>query len=99
MKSPKKLFVSLAFSFCIAMLFSQTTVRGRVLDAKTKSPLPYCTIYFSGKKIGTKTDNYGNFTLKSGKEENVFFASYLGYETKEVKIYGSDFKTDVLLSV
>ncbi len=98
MKSPKKLFVSLAFSFCIAMLFSQTTVRGRVLDAKTKSPLPYCTIYFSGKKIGTKTDNYGNFTLKSGKEENVFFASYLGYETKEVKIYGSDFKTDVLLS-
>lgn len=98
MKSPKKLFVSLAFSFCITLLFSQTTVKGRVLDAKTKSPLPYCTIYFSGKKIGTKTDNYGNFTLKSGKEENVFFVSYLGYETKEVKIYGSDFKTDVLLS-
>lgn len=86
------------FTVCASILFSQTIVKGRVLDAKTKSPLPYCTIYFAGKKVGTKTDNYGNFTLKSVKEENVFFVSYLGYETKEVKIFGSDFRTDVLLS-
>lgn len=84
--------------FLLAHLcYGQTTVKGRVLDARTKAPLPYCTVYFTGKKIGGKTDNYGNFTIKSPKEESVLYVSYLGYETKEVKIYGSDFKTDILL--
>lgn len=95
MKSAVFLYLTLCFT---SFLHSQTLIKGRVLDAKTKSPLPFCTIYFSGKKVGTKTDNYGNFSLKSSKEENYFYVSYLGYETKEVRIFGTDFKTEVLLS-
>lgn len=89
------------FSFIFLFSFSmssQTIVKGRILDAKTKSPMPFCTIYFTGKKIGTKSDNFGNFTIKSPNTEEVFFVSYLGYETKEVKILGSEFKTDVYIS-
>lgn len=93
-----KIISVLVLIFSTSFLTAQTVVKGRVLDAKTKSPLPYCTIYFAGKKIGAKSDNYGNFTIKSPKEESVLFVSYLGYETKEIKIYGSDFRTDVLLA-
>jgi hypothetical protein len=98
MFSFKKLGSTFIFISVFFVLSSQTVVKGRILDAKTKAPLPYCTIYFAGKKIGVKSDNYGNFTIRSPKEETVVFISYLGYETKEVKIYGSDFKTDILLA-
>jgi len=81
----------------VSVLNAQTVVKGRILDARTNSPMPYCTIYFAGKKIGTKSDNFGNFVLKSPKSESVFYVSYLGYETKEVSIVGSEFKTDVII--
>ena len=77
---------------------SQTVVKGRVFDAKSKTILPYCTVYFEGKKIGSKTDNFGNFTLRSPKTETFLYVSFLGYESKKVQIFGSEFKTDIYLN-
>jgi hypothetical protein len=99
MNSFKKLIILLSIILVSSLsIQAQTVVKGRILDAKTKSPMPFCTIYFTGKKIGTKSDNFGNFTIKSPNAESVFFVSSMGYELKEVKILGSEFKTDVILN-
>lgn len=94
----KRILYFLILCIVASVAYSQTVVRGRVLDSKTKSTLPYCTVYFEGKKIGTKTDNFGNFTLRSPKAEQFFYVSFLGFETKKVQIFGSEFKTDVVLT-
>ena len=39
-------------------------IRGRVLDKSDKQPLPYSSIYLSGKAIGTVTNDNGQFQLK-----------------------------------
>jgi len=39
-------------------------VKGRILDRVTREPLPYSSIYLSGKGIGTVTNDNGEFLLK-----------------------------------
>lgn len=39
-------------------------IRGRVLDKSDKQPLPYTSIYLSGRAIGTVTNDNGQFQLK-----------------------------------
>ncbi len=39
-------------------------IRGRVLDKTDRQPLPYTSIYISGKAIGTVTNDNGQFLLK-----------------------------------
>jgi hypothetical protein len=89
------ILLTLFFGFTLQ---SQTIVKGRVLDSRTKEVLPFCTIYFEGKKIGSKSDNFGNFFIKSPKEEKFVYISFVGYETKKVEVFGSEFKTDVYLA-
>jgi hypothetical protein len=89
------ILLTLFFGFTLQ---SQTVVKGRVLDSRTKEVLPFCTIYFEGKKIGSKSDNFGNFFIKSPKEEKFVYISFVGYETKKVEVFGSEFKTDVYLA-
>lgn len=99
MSRSNRIFTGLfAFLFTLIQLQAQTVVKGRVHDARTKSILPYCTVYFEGKKIGGKSDNFGNFTLRSPNTEPFFYVSFLGYETKKVQIFGSEFKADVYLA-
>lgn len=81
----------------ISNVFSQTLIKGRILDSKSRKPLPFCTIYFEGKKIGTKSDNFGNFTIKSPNNETTLYASYLGFQTKSVKISGDNTSLDIVL--
>lgn len=71
-------------------LWSQTVIKGKTIDAKSRKPLPFCTIYFEGKKIGTKSDNFGNFTIKSPNNEKTLYASYLGFQTQTIKVNGDD---------
>jgi hypothetical protein len=70
-------------------LNAQVTIKGKTLDRKTGQTLPFCTIYFEGKRIGTKSDSYGNFSISSPNNETKLFASYLGYKTEVINIDGS----------
>ena len=64
------------------------SIKGRVLDSKTKQTLPSANIYLEvgGSKMGTTTDADGRFTLKplsAGTYQiNV---SYVGYNTKVIE--------------
>ena len=57
----------------------QSNVKGKVLDAYTKKPLPGATITIGDKK--TSTDNTGSFSYLCTAKETIKI-SYVGYETK-----------------
>ena len=56
-----------------------TRVRGVVIDANTKEPLPFVTIGFVGKNIGTITDYDGSYSIETQWASDKIQASYLGY--------------------
>ena len=56
-----KLLISLLF--CASTLLSQTSIKGLIKD-NTGAPLPYCSIGYLGKTVGTLSDENGEFELK-----------------------------------
>jgi hypothetical protein len=65
------------------------SIKGRVLDAKTKEPMPMANVYLDagGSNMGATTDMDGRFSIKplSGGTYQVNF-SYVGYATKTVGV-------------
>ena len=59
-----------------------TKVRGTVIDAKTKEPLPFVNIIFVGKNIGTITDYNGKYSIETQWASNKLKASFIGYESQ-----------------
>lgn len=62
-------------------------IKGRVIDAKTKEPLPFVNVVFVGKNIGTITDYNGYYSLSTQWASNQLQASFIGYK-REVKSLG-----------
>lgn len=75
---------------CTSALQAQKTTKisGMVIDARTKKPLPFVNIVFSGKNLGTITDYKGQYKIVTQWASNQLQTSYLGYykQTKPVKI-------------
>src|ERR1044072_2207752 len=91
----KKFFTSfylllLAAGICIQATAQTRQLRGKVLDAGTKKPLPFVTITNTvNKKASQKTDADGNFTISiDGKATLVF--SYVGYKSFTASVSPSD---------
>ena len=85
----KKLIISvILFTSLISGLQSQTgSIRGRVIDIKTKETLPGANVYIQNEKgiTGVSTDSYGYFHLK-GLLPGVYNLniSFMGYRTNIV---------------
>ncbi|MCO6500322.1 MAG: carboxypeptidase-like regulatory domain-containing protein [Vicingus serpentipes] len=58
-----------------------TKIKGTVLDAKTKEPLPFVNVTFQGANIGTTTDFDGNYYLETQWAKEILVASFVGYKT------------------
>jgi hypothetical protein len=87
--SGMKMFIAaVLFSFFSTGLQAQTgTVSGRVIDAKTREPLPFANVYVNNTTIGTVTNASGEFTLHDlppGSTDIVF--SFIGYISQQVKV-------------
>ncbi len=64
-----------------------TKIHGKVLDAKTKEPLPGVSILEKGTSNGTFTDANGNFTLTILHPETaVLIVKYISYTTLQIKV-------------
>lgn len=65
-----------------------TKIKGTVIDAKTKEPLPFVNIAFKGANVGTTTDFDGNYYLETQWGTATLQASFVGYKTasKPVKL-------------
>ncbi len=60
-----KIFI---FLFSPFITFGQGVYTGKILNSKTKEPVPYAIIMLTNKKIGTNSDEAGNFQLKLNTE-------------------------------
>ncbi|MEK7254205.1 MAG: DUF5686 family protein, partial [Bacteroidota bacterium] len=75
--------------YCLApALFAQkmTIIKGAVVDADTKEPLPFVNIAFTGTTVGTTSDLDGTYVLESKFAANTMQVSYVGYETQTIPI-------------
>jgi len=85
----KRIFYTLTISLLlINFAYPQgilSTITGKVLDAKTKQPLPGVNIQIVGTYLGGSTDINGHFTLKKiPLTECTLKFSMIGYKTAQV---------------
>ncbi|MDN3725065.1 von Willebrand factor type A domain-containing protein [Aequorivita sp. SDUM287046] len=81
----KTLFTFLAVALLGFQLNAQTiTISGTVSD-DTSLPLPGANVIVKGTSTGTQTDFDGNYSINAQIGQKLVF-TYVGFETKEVKI-------------
>ena len=66
------------------MSFSQIELKGIVIDAKTKEPLPYVN-YAIGVSQGGTTDDSGRFFITVNAKTDSIIFSYVGYKDEALK--------------
>ncbi|MAT55102.1 MAG: hypothetical protein CMN32_11525 [Saprospirales bacterium] len=84
-----KTFLSLLFLIVAAVSVSaqkMTVVKGTVIDAETKEPLPLVNIAFVNTSIGTTSDFDGSFVLESKWATDSIIISYVGYQSQKLPI-------------
>ncbi len=84
-----------AFFLLASISLSAQTVRGRVTDAVTNSPLMGATIKVVSTGAGTRTDVDGRFSINVGSNGELE-VSYVGYETRRVSVNS---QTELLIAL
>jgi len=78
----KQLFTQLIVCFVLLsslQAFAQNNIRGRVTDSKDKQPLIGATIKVKGTRIGTSTNNKGEFNLTVAQQADSISIHFQGY--------------------
>ena len=80
-------FIFLCLLSVIGTAYGQhTLIKGVVTDSLSGERLPYVSLIFKGTTIGTSTGLDGTFSFSTDKPGRELEVSYLGYDTKHVKI-------------
>lgn len=80
----RKFILYISFSLVYLISFGQIDLKGVVIDAKTKEPLPYVN-YTVSSGLGGTTDDSGRFDFfVNAKTDSVIF-TYLGYKDEVLK--------------
>ena len=79
-------FFSILF-FTLSAGYSQnmTRIKGKVVDAETKEPLPFVNIFVS-RNLGTITDYKGEYSIETKWATNKIEASFIGYKPQTKNI-------------
>ncbi len=70
--------------------FAQQTISGTVSEKSTGSSLPGVDVIIKGTTRGTSTDFDGNYSLDDVNEGDVLSFSFMGYQTIEIVVAGSN---------
>lgn len=87
------LLISLLTISCL--LHAQRTISGKVVDAKTGSPLAGVTVKSKSTKAGTSTNNDGSFRLQANSND-VLEVSNIGYSPQSFPLSG---QTEVTIAL
>lgn len=101
MMNRRLVFLVIFFSFLLRLSGQEIKISGTVTDSITGERLPYASLLIKGTAVGTATDADGGFSLAipAGKQACVLTVSYLGYDTKEMRIVpGKGTRFDILLA-
>ncbi|MDG1529529.1 MAG: TonB-dependent receptor [Polaribacter sp.] len=78
----KKIFILILLSISSFQLFSQGTIKGKVIDGKTREALPFVSVLILNTQKGATTDNDGNFSITNSPLGYFKLqASFVGYKT------------------
>ena len=94
----KLLFVFMCF-FCVSVGFSQTEIKGTVVD-DSGAPIPGANVFVKGSDSGTTSDFDGNFNFSTNLTgEKILQVSYIGYKTFEqfINLQGSLIEVNAVL--
>lgn len=94
-----KIFLFLISVFLLSNVYA-IDIKGRIIDAVTREPIPYANVTVVGKPgVGTSTDLDGNFTITNA-EPGIFrlTASYIGYKTAVTSEYVANIK-DIFIEI
>ena len=80
----KSFLLFLLLGCCISV--SAQNIQGVVTDSLTNEPIPYLSVFYEGKGVGSITDNDGNYKVETRKGWNKLTFSAEGYVTKVVNI-------------
>lgn len=80
----KSFLLFLLLGCCISV--SAQNIQGVVTDSLTNDPIPYLSVFYEGKGVGSITDNDGHYKVETRKGWNKLTFSAVGYITKVVNI-------------
>ena len=83
----KRFFISLLLVLSLPLMAVETIIVGEIVDELTGEAIPNVNIHFRGTKIGTTSDEHGNYMLRvdmSAKSQLVFSA--VGYYTQRFDV-------------
>lgn len=81
--------LTLLLALVVQLTFAQQkTITGTVTD-DTGLPLPGANVIIKGTSTGTQSDFDGNYSISAGVGQTLTF-SYVGFDTKEVKVGNSN---------
>ncbi|MDF9797996.1 TonB-linked SusC/RagA family outer membrane protein [Catalinimonas alkaloidigena] len=66
----------------------EQSIKGRVTDAESQSPLPGVNVLVEGTNIGTVTDIDGNYAISAPDDASTLIFSLVGFVSQEVDING-----------
>lgn len=79
-------------------LYSQTIIRGNVIDEKTKEPIIGASVALKATTNGTLTDAHGGFSLQVTKALPATLSiSLVGYKSQDIDVY--DAEEPIILSL
>ncbi|TXK36454.1 SusC/RagA family TonB-linked outer membrane protein [Pontibacter qinzhouensis] len=81
-----RILLLLSFLCLPSLAWAQQPVRGRVVDAADKRPLPGASVAVKNTKTGTLTDAEGYFELPVLSPNPVLLVSFLGYTPQEISL-------------
>lgn len=86
--SMKYLLPLLFICAALNLYAAQDPIKGLVLDAETKEPLPFTNIRVEGTSRGTVSNGEGYFILDQEgiRAEDVLIFSFIGYESYRIKV-------------
>ncbi|WP_053976871.1 TonB-dependent receptor [Mangrovimonas xylaniphaga] len=88
MKNIYQLLCAAAVFLCSSALFSQSTIKGKIIGSDFSEPLPGANIIEKGTSNGTTTDFDGNFTITTQASSGELVITYVGYTTQTITFSG-----------
>ena len=77
----------------------ETKVKGTVVDALDKQPVPFANVAFSGTAVGTITSANGTFFLSTKQKVDTLIVSFIGYKTEKIAVKRGAFQNlEIILS-
>lgn len=96
MKQLAASLIAVLISFVVLAQDKNFIVSGKVVDEKTKTPMPGASVFCQNTTVGTITNNEGKFFLRLNNGGYDLVVSYTGYDTKMMRISNGSVGNDSL---